>query len=527
MTGYPEIRSGIVERIRSLILILFLISPAYVHSQDDIFRQIISLPRQNSSVYSVLNQISGQCGYYFVYNTELLDSDRRIRLRGGEKPLAEWLEEIIDDPSLNFQIIENHILVYRNNSVEITDESISGYGSSSGLLTIQGRVLDEGSRDPLPFATIGIKGEPLGIITNSDGVFTLQLSLENISKYVTVSHLGYRQQVVPVMLFAENKVDILLETDYVSIQEVMIRYYDPLLIVNSAMDKINENYSEKPVYLMNFYREGVLKSDRFINYSEAIFQVYKSPYDIRPEADQVRLLKSRSISNVDRSDTLVIKIRAGIKSSLGLDFIKNIPDFLDPEYIDEYEFMKTDIISYNGDMAYAVSFEQRQHITQPLYKGILYIEMETLAFLGADFEVHPRYINKAQNQFLTRKNRNYRATIDKAAYSVSYKYFNGRYHLNHVRADLHLKYRKRYQIFSSNYHVFVEMATSKIETENVDRFDRKEVLRTDRVFQDGNHVYDPGFWMGYSIIAPEEKITNSLMLIESKIESVIAEQNEE
>jgi hypothetical protein len=526
MAGFPEIRSGIIDWIRPLILVLFLSTPLLAQSQD-IFRQIISLPRQNSSVYSVLNQISVQSGYYFVYNTELLDSDKRVRLRGGEKPLSEWLDEIIDDRSLDFQIIENHILVYRQNSIERTGELISAHNNSSGLFTIQGRVLDEGSRDPLPFATIGIKDEPLGITTNSDGVFTLQLSQENISKYVTVSHLGYRQQVVPVMLFAENKVDILLETDYISIQEVMIRYYDPLLIINSAMERINDNYSEKPVYLMNFYREGVLRGDRFINYSEAIFQVYKSPYDIRPGADQVRLLKSRSISNVDRSDTLVIKIRAGVKSSLGLDFVKNIPDFLDPEYIDEYEFINADIISYNGNMAYAVSFEQKQHITQPLYKGILYIEMETLAFLGADFEVHPKYINKAQNQFLTRKNRNYRASIDKAAYSVSYKFFNGRYHLNHVRADLHLKYRRRYQLFSNSYHVFVEMATSKIETENVDRFDRKEVLRTDRVFQDGNHVYDPGFWMGYSIIAPEEKITNSLMLIESKIESVIAEQNEE
>jgi hypothetical protein len=527
MRGFQEKRPGIIQWIRSVIMVLFLITPLLANSQEDVFRQSISLPRQNSSVYSVLNQISSQSGYYFVYNTDLLDSDRRIRLRGGEKPIGEWLAEIIDDRSLDFQIIENHILVYRHSSLERTGEPVSGHENSSGLITIQGRVLDEGSRDPLPFATIGIKDEPIGITTNSDGVFTLQLPGENFSSYVTISHLGYRQQVVPVMLFAESKLDILLETDYISIQEVMIRYYDPLLIVNSAMERLNENYSEKPVYLMNFYREGVLKGNRFINYSEAIFQVYKSPYGLKHDTDQVRLLKSRSISNVDRSDTLVVKIKAGVRSSLGLDFVKNIPDFLDPEYIGEYEFMNADIISYNGNMAYAVSFEQRQHITQPLYKGILYIEMETLAFLGADFEVHPKYINKARNQFLTRKNRNYRASVDKAAYSVSYKFFNGRYHLNHVRADLHLNYRKRYQLFSNNYHVFVEMATSKIETENVDRFDRKEILLTDRVFQDGNHVYDPEFWRGYSIIAPEERITSSLMLIESKIESVIAGQNEE
>jgi hypothetical protein len=327
-----------------------------------------------------------------------------------------------------------------------------------------------------------------------------------------------------VVLFMNNDLDIILETDYISIQEVMIRYIDPLVIVRSAMERMNQNYSKQPVYLVNFYREGVLRGDRFINYSEAIFQIYKSPYNRSHEADQVRLLKSRTISNIDRSDTLIIKIRAGVRSSLGLDFVRNIPDFIDPEYIDEYEFRNADIISKDGKMAYAIAFEQKKHITQPLYMGVLYIDMESLAFLGADFEVHPKHINKAQDQFISRRNLNYRATLEKAAYSVNYKYYNGLFHLNHVRADLLLRYRKRYHIFSSNYHVFVELATSRIETENVTRFDRRDVLRTDQVFVDRDHTYDHEFWSGHSIVAPEEHITNSLKSIESRIESVIADQ---
>jgi hypothetical protein len=40
---------------------------------------------------------------------------------------------------------------------------------------------------------------------------------------------------------------------------------------------------------------------------------------------------------------------------------------------------------------------------------------------------------------------------------------------------------------------------------------------------DGEHVYDPEFWRGYSIITPEKDITDALSRIESSIESVLIE----
>jgi hypothetical protein len=314
-----------------------------------------------------------------------------------------------------------------------------------------------------------------------------------------------------------------MKTDYFTIQEVIIRYNDPLFILRSAIEKKSENYSDKPVYLLNFYREGVMRNNRFINYSEALFQTYKSSYNDQFQNDQVRLIQSRTISNTDRSDTLILKIRAGIRSALELDFIKNVPGFIDPEFMTEYIYSNADIINFDGKQVYAVEFEQKEHIKDPLFTGTIYIDVESLAFIGAEFEVHPRYIDKAHSQFMVRRNREFRASVEKAAYTVSYKYFDGLFYLNHVRADLNIRYRKRYQIFSRNFLVFVEMVTSRIDTGDVGRFRRRDALRTDRVFMDGEHVYDPEFWRGYSIITPEKDITDALSRIESSIESVLIE----
>jgi hypothetical protein len=517
---------------KAVLISLFMLSNAVsiLGQQDrndepevrhDLFGKTVSLPRQYSSVYSLLNQISGQIGYYFVYETELLDSDRRIRLRAGNRSLGSWLEEIVGDTELDYKIIENHILIH--NPIR-PDSQLETTTSKDDYVVIKGRILDESSRTPLPYATVSLSGRSVGITANSDGVFTLRVPERYMDELVAISHIGYKSQRLPMGIFIDSRVDILMETEYISIQEVMIRYFDPVEIVRTAIDRKNENYSNEPVYLLNFYREGVMRGNRFVNYSEAFFQIYKSSYNRIYEQDQVRLLQSRTISNLDQSDTLILKIRAGIRSSLELDFIKNVPDFLNPVYFEEYDYTKADIISVDGSQAYAIAFEQKDHITEPLYKGILYIDMESHAFLGADFEVHPRYIDKANHQFLARRNRQYRASVERAGYTVSYRYYNGRFHLNHVRADLNISYRRRFQIFSNNYHVFVEMVTSRIESENVERFSRRDALQTGHVFMDGNHAYDPSFWMGHSIIEPEKRITDALSRIDSKIESVIPEK---
>ncbi len=509
----------VIRIVTAGLIMLWSYNGSIINAQEAVFGEHISLSRQNSSIYSVLNQISVKTGYYFVYDTEVVNPDKKVRIREDEKSLSSWLDEIIDNPDLEFNIIENHILIYRPEDKK-GDNADPGIKENE-LITLVGRVLDEDSGDPLPYATVAIKDESLGITTNSDGVFKLIISKEYIDNYLSVYHLGYQSQTLPVRMFRDNKLDVILKTEFISIQEVLIRYYDPLVILRSALGKIGENYNQDPVYLYNFYREGVHRNNRFINYSEAFFQIYKTSWQRIFDQDQVKLLQSRIISNVNQSDSLLLKIRAGVKSSLSLDIVNSRPDFLDLDYLGDYDYSRAGIVFREGKRAFAIAFEQKEHITKPLYTGTLFIDMESLAILGAEFEVHPKYIDKAHDQFRARRNRNYRSTVEKASYTISYKYYDGYYYLNHVRADLNFKYRKRFQLFSNNYHVFVEMVTSKIETSNVNKFERSEALRTDRVFVDGNHTYDHDFWEGYSIITPEQHITEGLSRIESRIESVV------
>ena len=74
--------------------------------------------------------------------------------------------------------------------------------------------------------------------------------------------------------------------------------------------------------LTGFYREGVMKKNELQIYSEAILQIYKSAYSGTILGDQIKVYKSRKIENTDRSDTLAVRLKAGLSTCLELDGAK-------------------------------------------------------------------------------------------------------------------------------------------------------------------------------------------------------------
>jgi len=62
--------------------------------------------------------------------------------------------------------------------------------SAQGL--INGTVRDQETKQPLAFATIGLKGISFGTISNSQGEFTLRIPKNLIDSIIVVSYLGYK-----------------------------------------------------------------------------------------------------------------------------------------------------------------------------------------------------------------------------------------------------------------------------------------------------------------------------------------------
>lgn len=501
---------------------LILFSASTVWGQEQLLQKTISIERQNTTLYNALNLISAKADCFFVYDSKTIESDKRVQLEAYHETLKQVLEKILDNPRLSFKVIDQHILIYPVTDVaHIADQASQAAAPDTARnIIIKGHIFDNLDKKPVPFASIGIQEENIGTITNTDGFFMVKLPVKFAGSLLSVSHLGYQNQKIPIVLLNEQRIDIFLERRIISIQEVIIRYVDPQVLIAKAMAQRPANNSMKPVYMTTFYREGVQKNGRVLSYSEAVFKIYKSPFEYNEQSDQVKLLKSRNIQNINQSDTSLLKLKAGILASLQLDIVKCIPTFLDEPELAAYTYSYADIVSYNSQNVYAITFVQKKQVEEPLYSGTLFIDKESLAILGAEFEINPQYLDQAANYLIVKKSRKLIVKLEKIKYSISYMNYNGRYYLNHAKCDITLKTRKRNHLAFDYFSTFLETATCHIDTANVARFGKQEVIKPNVVFSDASYVYDEAFWGDYNIITPEEKLKEALSRIASKIEKI-------
>jgi hypothetical protein len=488
-----------------------------------VLQQNITLHRQNSTLYQILNQISRQTGHYFIYDSQIINSNQKVRINKTEMQLDEFLKEVLKDSLLTFRIIENHILIHRNDSVQAIDEEEDKMEPLPEYLIVKGQVLDYESGSPLAYASVGIPSMGLGMPSNTDGFFRFKLNRELANDSLRISYMGYKTRYIPVQLMLGSTIEIRLQPDYISMQEVIIRYYDPIDILRQAFSRREQNFSSKPAYLIAFYREGVQHSDRYISYSEAVFRIFKSSYHDEFSQDQAMVLKSRHFANMDQTDTLLVKLKAGVKSSLDLDIMKNLPDFLDPEYFFYFNFHGADLVNLDSRSVYAIDFQQKSHVNEALYMGTVYVDKEHMAVVKAEFKLHPDYLGKITDNFVLKKGRRTSASLQNVSYQVSYRLHDGTWYLSHVRGDIGLRIRNRGKLFGKNYNIFLELAVNSIETENVSRFKRREAFQTNKIFAEQDFQYDYDFWGAFNSIAPEQHIHDAWMQIQSKVEMMITD----
>ena len=514
--------SALIRKIVIAIGLTFwlaaLSTASFSQNNESILQERVTLTPQRTTVFDALNQLSDSTGYLFAYDSKAINGDKTVRLNIIDMPLKKAIEQIINNSDLLIKVANQHIIIYKNkadgDTLKLTPLA------KKQKRTVKGRVVDSSTNKPLPFATVGIAKIGLGNVTNLDGIFILALPPDTTITHISISHIGYKSERIPVNILLDTIIDIPLEINYISIQEVVIRNIEPRHLVGEAVDRIRVNHSQHPLYLTSFYREGVLMNNKYQNYSEAIFQIYKTPYSKSFATDQVKLLKSRKTQNVDRGDTLSIKLRAGVNSSLALDIASNLPSFLDEETRKNYNFYKSDIVSIDSLTAYQVYFTQNESVTDPLFTGVIYIEMESLAILGADFEITPKYISKITGEYLHKGNRQFRIKPVQIKYSIRYKNYKGKYHISHVRGDLEFKYRKRRNFFYNPFNLFFELMISQSTDEQVERFGRKEIAATNNVFFDNSYEYDEAFWSDFNYISPEQSVFDALNQINAKIEEI-------
>ena len=506
---------NICIRFLAIALFLLLIIPERGECQQSILDSTFTFRAGTIKTGNALNIITRQTGYNFTYDSRLIDQEKKTVMTFSDTKLSVVLDSILMSDSLVFSVIDKYIIISHK---ERQTSSPADSAKEEKVKYITGKIVDDETSDPLPFATIALINKGKGTVTNINGDFGMKITSDLIDDTLSVSYLGYSRREIPVKKTIENNLTISMNREFISIPEIIIRNQNAREIIYRTLRSIPQNYGNTPVSMTGFYREGVLKKSELQTYSEAILQIYKSAYSGTLFGDQIKVYRSRKIENTDRTDTLSIRLKAGLSTCLELDGAKNIFDFLTSQSMTDYSYRITDIVTYDEESAYAIEFEQHETVDLPLFKGTIYINTVDYGIFNAEFEINPKLIHEIKNSFISTASHGFNTWPISVKYAVSYRKMGDRYFLNHVRGDLIFTSSQKKRLFKTQFKVFFELAITETVLTNVTRFERDELAPIHSVFSRTINNYDPLFWGNQDFLRPEDNLLQSLKNMNVKLQ---------
>lgn len=381
----------------------------------------------------------------------------------------------------------------------------------NSYITIEGKVIDSETKEPLIFVTVTAEGTNIGTVTNTEGMFTLNIEKGIQVEEIIFKHLGYKNKTVPLIRFTTEENIIKMDSYFVPLEEVVVRPENPYEILTEVLNKIPQNYSADANKHMAFYRETIKNKRKYVSISEAVVEIFKAPYNDNMAFDLVKLYKGRKSANVNPQDTIIMKLKGGPKTALLLDLAKNPEIIFAEDFMEQYKFNIDKIVNINDKQNYIIDFKQIENPEYPLFNGKLYVDIKTLAITAAEFSINLENEIEAAKIFVRKKPLMMKIVPISTSYIVKYEEDNGKYYFSHARGEVSFKVKWKQKLFNSRYTIMTEIATTDRTTDNVVKYARNEQLKSNIVFEEKVYPFsDPDFWGKYNTIKPEESIENAI-----------------
>nr|WP_297166860.1 carboxypeptidase-like regulatory domain-containing protein [uncultured Dysgonomonas sp.] len=384
--------------------------------------------------------------------------------------------------------------------------------NESHYISVSGVIKDKKSKKKLEYVNVSVPGTGIGTVTNEDGEFLIKINDSIDAKSIEISHMGYSNYRLPINKRTTTGVEILLNANVNLLNEVVVESMEPLDLVRKAIQRIGSNYCPEANLMTGFYRETIKKGRNYINISEAVIDIYKTPYtEEGVKQDRVQIEKGRKLLSQKSGDTLAVKLIGGPNLSVYLDIAKNPELLLDKETLSCYKFKMEESVMIDERPHFVVSFAPQVNLPYALYYGRLYIDKQSIAFTRAEFSLSMDDKNKATQAILKKKPYNLRFKPEEVSFLVNYKLRDGISYLNYIRSEFKFKCDWKRRLFSTNYTIISEMVVTGGKVGNVDNIPAKLSFKQSQSLSDNVSSFrDANFWEDYNIIEPSESLESAV-----------------
>ena len=350
--------------------------------------------------------------------------------------------------------------------------------SNSNYIEFKGKIINSENNEPLIFANVNLLESNISTISNSEGDFAIKIPRSHSTSKVKISFIGFKTKILDLKSFDDKKNTISLDVFITPLSETVLTVpKDVERLVRETLANLERNYLEDNTLMTAFYRETIKRKRRNVSLSEAVVNIYKSPYKVYKRKDGIKILKLRKDTDYSRLDTVAFKLAGGPYNTLFQDIIK-YPNYFIPSFImSNYSFWVHRNSKINDTPVYVIRFKQRDDINEPLFYGELYIDGKNKILLSANYSLNVSNKDMASKLFVKKKPRNAKVWPTKATYRVDYAERNKKWYYSYSNASIDFKINWDKRIFNSTYSLSSEMAvTDWTEDEALNFPKRKELV---------------------------------------------------
>ncbi|MCK3684790.1 TonB-dependent receptor [Maribellus sp. YY47] len=171
----------------------------------------LSLHLKDASFKDFVDAVESQSEFIFVYYDGISDFNG-ITISAKNKSIEKILDEVFESTNKTYKILDRQIVIGKKE----TNDKLTTPTVFPQEKAVKGKVVDSENR-PLPGVTITIVGTTKGVITDSDGTFSIEVKPTD---KLVFSFIGMESQIIEVG--DQTKIDIVLKDTSQELEDVTV-----------------------------------------------------------------------------------------------------------------------------------------------------------------------------------------------------------------------------------------------------------------------------------------------------------------
>jgi len=183
-------------------------------SQKNILDKEIELNTGTTTIGELLKHISEKYEINISYSSKQIPQDKKIEIINQRMKLNELMEYVFRNTNVSYSTSGNHIILKHS------EENSSKKSNSSGEYTISGYVKDASNGEMLIGASVYIKENLKGTVTNIYGFYSITLPAGTYT--LAMSYIGYNDITIPIDLNKDLRIDKEMSLQSEELEDVVV-----------------------------------------------------------------------------------------------------------------------------------------------------------------------------------------------------------------------------------------------------------------------------------------------------------------